>query len=102
MTGLLCFNNKFLQCLEGSRQAVNDTYHHILNDDRHSNIIMLNYTEIIVREFEQWSMGYMPQSSMTSPITLKHSGTPNFAPYEMSGESAHCLMLALKESIRTC
>ena len=42
VTGLLCFNNKyFLQCLEGSREKVNNTYHQILNDKRHSNIIML-------------------------------------------------------------
>ena len=37
VTGLLCFSNKyFLQCLEGSRAAVNETYHKILNDDRQS------------------------------------------------------------------
>jgi hypothetical protein len=101
VTGLLCFNNKFfLQCLEGSRESVNSTYHHILNDKRHSDIIMLNYSEIAEREFEQWSMGYMPQSSLTDSINLKYSGTPNFDPYEMSGDSTHKLMLALKENIR--
>ena len=102
VTGLLCFNNKyFLQCLEGSREKVNNTYHQILNDKRHSNIIMLSYTEIIEREFEKWSMGYMPQSSLTDPLNLKYSGTPSFDPYEMSGESTHKLMLALKENIRS-
>lgn len=35
VTGILCFNRKyFLQCLEGSRTAVNKTYHHILNDPK--------------------------------------------------------------------
>jgi hypothetical protein len=100
VTGLLCFNNKFfLQCLEGSRTAVNETYHDILNDKRHSDIIMLSYTEVIEREFEQWSMGYMPESSLTKPLNLKYSGTAHFDPYEMSGESAHRLMLALKKKI---
>jgi hypothetical protein len=100
VTGLLCFNNNFfLQCIEGSRQAVNDTYHNILNDERHSDIIMLNYTEIIEREFDKWSMGYMPLSSLTKPLNLKYSGTADFDPYEMSGESAHRLMLSLKETI---
>ena len=46
-------------------------------------------------------MGYMPQSSLTDPLNLKYSGTPNFDPYEMSGESTHKLMLALKENIRS-
>ena len=102
VTGLLCFNNKFfLQCLEGSRESVNSTYHHILNDKRHSNIIMLNYSEISEREFEKWSMGYMPQSSLTDPLNLKYSGTPHFDPYEMSGDSTHKLMLALKENIKS-
>ena len=33
ITGMLCFNRKyFLQCLEGSREDVNQTYHRILND----------------------------------------------------------------------
>jgi hypothetical protein len=101
VTGLLCFNNKFfLQCLEGSRQTVNNTYHQILNDKRHSDIIMLSYSEIVEREFEQWSMGYMPQSSLTDSLNLKYSGTPNFGPYDMSGESTHKLMLALKQNIK--
>jgi hypothetical protein len=100
VTGLLCFNNTFfLQCIEGSRKKVNETYHKILNDKRHSDILMLNYCEIIEREFDKWSMGYMPQSSLTKPLNLKYSGTAHFDPYEMSGESAHRLMLALKVTL---
>jgi hypothetical protein len=102
VTGMLCFNRKyFLQCLEGSRTQVNETYHKILNDSRHHNIIMLDYKQINSREFSEWSMGYMPESSLTTPINLKFSGTPEFEPYEMSGESAHSMMLALKISVPT-
>ncbi|MFB0980262.1 MAG: BLUF domain-containing protein [Alteromonadaceae bacterium] len=61
----------------------------MLNDKRHSDITMLNYSEIVKREFEQWSMGYMPQKSLTDSLNLKYSATPNFDPYEMSGESTH-------------
>ena len=97
VTGLLCFDrNLFLQCLEGSRTAVNKIYHNILNDPRHHSIIMLDYKEILEREFSEWTMGYIPQSSLTHPINMRFSGTPEFSPYEMSGESAHQLMLALK------
>jgi hypothetical protein len=100
VTGMLCFNSKFfLQCLEGSRTHVNETYHKILNDKRHNNIIMLDYKEISAREFSNWSMGYMPESSLTNPINLKFSGTPEFEPYEMSGESAHGMMLSLKDNV---
>jgi len=102
VTGLLCFNRKlFLQCLEGSRTNVNQTYHRILNDPRHSDIIMLDYREISEREFDTWSMGYVPESSLSAPVNLKYSGTPDFSPYDMSGESAHKLLFALKDSVPT-
>ncbi len=100
VTGMLCFSNDyFLQCLEGSRTAVNNTYQQILNDKRHQNVIMLNYTQIPEREFEKWSMGYVPQSKLTESLNLKFSGSIDFNPFKMSGESAYLLMLALKDSI---
>ncbi|MDC8830607.1 BLUF domain-containing protein [Alteromonas gilva] len=100
VTGMLCFNRKyFLQCLEGSRTAVNNTYHNILNDPRHSHIIMLDYKEIVTREYAEWSMGYMPESGFTAGLNLKFSGTPGFNPYEMLGESAQQMMLAMKEIV---
>ena len=100
VTGMLCFSNEyFLQCLEGSRTAVNNTYQQILNDKRHHNVIMLNYTQIPEREFEKWSMGYVPQSRVTESLNLKFSGSVDFNPFKMSGESAHLLMLALKGCI---
>ena len=102
VTGLLCFNrNLFLQCLEGSRTAVNGSYHRILNDPRHRNVIMLDYKEIIEREFDKWSMGYVPESSLTVPVNLRYSGNSVFGPYEMSGESAHRMLLSLKDSVPT-
>jgi len=60
---------------------------------------MLDYKEIIEREFSEWTMGYLPESSLTQPLNIRYSGTPEFSPYEMSGESAHQLMLALRSSI---
>ncbi|MAG75895.1 MAG: blue light sensor protein [Colwelliaceae bacterium] len=100
ITGMLCFNRKyFLQCLEGSREDVNQTYHRILNDPRHINVIILDYKEVVCREFEGWSMGYVPESSLTAPTNLKYSGTKVFDPYDMSGESTYQMMLALRQSI---
>ncbi|NVK56526.1 MAG: BLUF domain-containing protein [Alteromonadaceae bacterium] len=100
VTGMLCFNKKyFLQCLEGSRTAVNNTYHHILNDQRHTNIIMLDYKEITTRDYTGWAMGYMPESNLTTAFTLKYSGVSSFNPYDMLGESAHQMLLAMKELV---
>lgn len=102
VTGLLCFNHVyFLQCLEGSREAVNETYSRIQNDPRHAEILLLDYKEIIEREFDQWSMGYMSEASLTAPLNLRFSGTPEFDPYKMSGESCHQLMLSMRDSVPT-
>jgi hypothetical protein len=100
ITGMLCFHRKyFLQCLEGSRKNINMTYHKILNDKRHEQITMLDYKEISIREFSDWSMAYMPESSLTESVNLMYSRTSNFEPYEMSGESAWNMMVTLKKAV---
>lgn len=102
ITGLLCFNsNIFLQCLEGSREKVNLLYQRILHDERHKNVIMLSYEEIIEREYSDWSMGYVPDSSLTQHVNLKYSGNKIFDPYTMSAKSSHRLMCDLKKTIPT-
>lgn len=98
ITGLLSFNKThFIQCLEGSRDAVNATYHRIQNDSRHTGLTLLYYQEIIERQFEQWSMAYLPQSALPLPLTLKYSGTPNNNPYDIPAESAYRLIMDLKQ-----
>ncbi|CAM2907781.1 BLUF domain-containing protein [Vibrio neptunius] len=100
VTGLLLFNrNYFLQCLEGSRAQVNKIYHQILNDQRHQDILLLDYSEIFEREFGDWSMGYIPEMSLTTPINLKYSVHAKFDPYSMSGGSAHKLLLSLRNVV---
>ncbi|MEE4244710.1 MAG: BLUF domain-containing protein [Kangiellaceae bacterium] len=102
VTGLLVFsNNYFIQCLEGSRTAVNSIYHTIMKDPRHENVIMLDYSEIITREFGSWSMGYIPTSSVTSELNMRYSGNPDFNPYEMKGESVHKLLIDLSNTLPT-
>lgn len=98
ITGMLCFNNKyFIQCLEGSRKDVNDAYRRIVNDDRHSNIVILEYNQINYREFSDWCMGCIPTSKFTDPLILKFSKSIEFRPYEMSGTSVYMLLLEFKK-----
>ncbi|NRF15159.1 BLUF domain-containing protein [Vibrio coralliilyticus] len=100
VTGLLLFNrNYFLQCLEGSRAQVNKIYHQILNDPRHENILLLDYSEVAEREFSDWSMGYIPEMNATMPVNLKYSTSSKFDPYNMSGHSAHKLLLNLRNVV---
>lgn len=102
LTGMLCFSrNFFLQCIEGSRISVNELYHKILNDPRHEKIVLLDYNEIFEREFNDWSMAYLPELNLTNAINLKFSESSQFSPYSMSGESAHRMMLELKNKLQS-
>ncbi|MGF1841611.1 BLUF domain-containing protein [Vibrio clamense] len=100
ITGLLSHNQKyFLQCLEGSREAINDTYSHIVNDKRHSKVTILYFKEVHCREFGDWSMGDIPQPHLTALLNLQFSGSDQFSPYDMSGESAYLMLLELKQNL---
>ncbi|GLS92092.1 hypothetical protein GCM10007916_31620 [Psychromonas marina] len=99
ITGMLCFKDEyFIQCLEGSRDAINQTYNKILTDERHSNVVMLEYTPIDVRDFNDWCMGYIPTSQFTDPLILKFSTSLPFNPYQLSGIGAHQLLLEFKKN----
>lgn len=100
VTGLLYFSNRyFLQCLEGERETVNKLYNAIINDVRHHNMVILEYREIDQRDFYDWTMGYIPHSSITKPVTLKYFATSSFNPYQATGTSAYLLLLDLKKSL---
>lgn len=81
VTGMLCCNGQyFFQCLEGSRQAVNNTYLRIINDPRHKNIMLLSYGQVAARHFSDWAMGYIALSSnaaadMKPDVLLRLRGT---------------------------
>ena len=96
ITGMLCFNqNYFLQCVEGSRSAVNTLLRNLMNDDRHINVVILDYSELSERAFSNWSMGFVPESKLTAKIKLKYGINKEFSPYKMSGGSAFKMLLEL-------
>lgn len=102
ITGLLTFNHSyFLQCLEGSREQVNKIYQTILQDPRHSDVVILSYEQIDYRYFGGWSMAYVPSSSLTREMILTYSKNAEFNPYEISGESALLMLSELAEHIPT-
>lgn len=100
VTGILYFNSDcFLQCLEGSRSNVNQTYARILRDKRHKDIQLVNYGEIECREFYEWKMGYAPHSSLTQSTIIQHSIGSELSLYDMSSNSIHRLLLALRDHV---
>jgi hypothetical protein len=100
ITGLLCFNQDyFLQAIEGERTRISSLFNKISLDNRHSNVVLLNFSEVSKREFDNWSMGYTPESNLTSSVLLKYSNDTEFKPYNMTGDSALEMMLSLRELV---
>ncbi len=102
ITGVLLFcNNNVVQCLEGSREAVNKTYARIVQDKRHQNPLLVDYRMLSTRSFSGWSMGYVPESSITQPTLLKYSVSQDFEPRLLSGESCLRMLTELTRKIDT-
>lgn len=100
LTGLLCFGSRqFLQCLEGPRDAVNKVYSSIIKDTRHTSIVLLSYLEVDDREFSEWQMGYVPESSMTRQVLAGAMGEGGFAPLKLNCDSALDFLRVVKKCI---
>lgn len=57
ITGILCYGNGyFFQCVEGSEQALTNLKNGLLMDDRHKDLQILNFSQIVSRRFSIWSM----------------------------------------------
>ncbi|MEN9218705.1 MAG: BLUF domain-containing protein [Gloeomargarita sp. DG_2_bins_126] len=99
LTGLLCFGNGiFLQILEGSRLAISQTYHRILQDPRHHSAEIVVFEPVLHREFVQWSMKLV-QIDENSPEKMrrlywKYSGEVDFAPQTMT--PVQCLQFMME------
>lgn len=96
ITGVLCHSDQvFMQVLEGGREAVNALYSHILRDERHTDVILLDYEEILERRYAGWTMGQANMSKINPSILLKYSPLPVLDPHRMSGK----ILLALIDEL---
>ena len=60
ITGSLLFSEGcFAQVLEGSREAVEKTFERIQNDERHSDVVVLQVGPLKERDFPAWSMAFV-------------------------------------------
>lgn len=96
VTGALCYTGGvFLQCLEGGRRAVNEVYHRIAGDPRHTDPAILSFSQIVAREFGDWAMGYVAHTADNRALFLKYCPLPQFDPYTMSAASVEALLQEL-------
>ena len=101
VTGALCLSNGiFLQQLEGDRQAVNALYHRILKDPRHREPAILDFSEIVVRQFGDWSMGLIAATQENRQLFLKYASTADFDPYKMSPGTLRAFFTDVMHNVR--
>ncbi len=108
ITGMLCYGGgQFLQALEGERRVVNALYHYIATDPRHSNCQLLTVDEISSRDFAEWSMKIIDWNDAVTAarqtMLLKHSGSRQFDPSQMTAKQATAFLcdLAAMERLLT-
>lgn len=97
--GLLYCEGKFLQVLEGGIRPVNQLFATILQDHRHKNISLIEFSRIRKRAFEGWEMTlfFFPTSRDFQPEYIKYSGDVAFDPLSLDGDACVELLRALLE-----
>lgn len=75
----------FFQCLEGEADVVEETFAHIVNDNRHEHIHRFADQQINVPHFAEWSMKYVHQHSEIASM-FKRNGLPRFQPHQLNDE----------------
>lgn len=93
VTGILIYSSReFLQCLEGAREPVNQTYARILGDKRHAEVQILDFSEAASRLFPEWGMHALAPTRLTRQRILRYSEREVFAPTRMSAAGAMALL----------
>jgi hypothetical protein len=93
ITGVLCYGGGiYLQAIEGGRNHVNALYSVIVEDPRHTDVVMLDYEEISERRFGGWTMGQVRLDKLNPSIVLKYSETADLDPYSVSGVVSFALL----------
>ena len=90
ITGVLCVcdGHIFMQLLEGGRDEVNRLYSRVIHDTRHTDVTLLEYSEIAERGFTNWRMGRVDLNRVNAGMLLKYSEKPRLDPFQLPGRVA--------------
>ena len=88
VTGALMFNaGCFAQVLEGPREAVEEVFERIQQDERHGDVSLLAFDRTQRRAFENWSMGFVGASVDDAARYGAIGAGSGFDPSRMTGEA---------------
>ncbi len=92
--GVLFYSDRyFLQCLEGERHAVNETYLRIATDPRHAKCVMIDYNAIASRLFPRWAMEHVNFfGGLDNELVIKYSEVGVFQPFQFTPQQANAFL----------
>ena len=83
-----------MQVLEGSREALSDTFVKISKDPRHYNIVLIGFEPVDQRAFPSWSMGYLPLTNFKDERISRYTAIGReLDPRDLSVRGAVSLLL---------
>jgi hypothetical protein len=89
VTGALIFNSGyFIQWIEGARSEISRLFARIARDDRHADVELIDFSTVAMRDFPDWSMGYVGEGVLNRALFQRYSQSSRFDPYLLSSESA--------------
>lgn len=87
VTGALMFNRGcFAQVLEGSRDAVEQTFERIQRDPRHGDVTVLEFAPADTRGFASWSMTFVGRARDDLDLFAHIGRDSGFEPGRVRGE----------------
>jgi hypothetical protein len=61
---------------------------------------VLDFSEIVSRQFGSWSMGLIAATDENRRVFLKYSSTSNFDPYKMSPSTLRAFFSEVMQNVR--
>jgi hypothetical protein len=96
ITGALIFDDLwFIQVLEGNREEVWRTFQRICQDERHSNVVLVEMREVEERQFANWWMGLATRNDHTEAAFAPYLRNGHLSPPTMSVDMMLKLMVEL-------
>ncbi|UEM24727.1 BLUF domain-containing protein (plasmid) [Skermanella mucosa] len=87
VTGALLFNSGcFAQVLEGPSPAVTETFERIQWDERHSEVLVLEYAAVAARLFPNWSMSFVGADRSDQQLFGDVSAKSGFNPIHLKAD----------------
>ena len=77
----------FAQVLEGPRDAVEETFEIIQQDERHGDVSLLAFQPVEHRAFESWSMGFVGSNIEDAARYGAVGQSSGFDPSKMTGDA---------------